>query len=123
MPAPSWFLLVWSGSAATCVAALAGALVGGSAPATWSLLPRHRSNVRSLAATALAGAVIYPLIYGIVFETLGRADATLGLIMGAGHATVAAAFADPLRTPRVALRVAFMHFLYAVGLAFLYVTP
>jgi hypothetical protein len=123
MPAPSWLLLAWSGFAATCVASLAGALVGGDEPHTWSLLPRSRSALAALLATLAAGLIAYPLIYGAVFEHLARADAQLGALLGAGHGVIALLFARPTREPRNAFRVGLMHALYGLSLAFLYVTP
>jgi hypothetical protein len=123
MPAPSWLLLAWSGFAATCVASLAGALVGGDEPHTWSLLSRSRSALPALLTTLAAGVMIYPLMYGAVFEHLARADAQLGTLLGAGHGLLALLFARPTREPRNAFRVALMHALYGVTLAFLYVTP
>jgi hypothetical protein len=123
MPAPSWLLLAWSGFAATCVASLAGALVGGDEPHTWSFLPRSRSALAALLTTLAAGLIAYPLIYGAVFEHLARADARLGAILGLGHAVIALVFALPARAPRSAGRVALMHALYGLTLAFLYVTP
>lgn len=123
MPAPSWLILAWSAFVATCAAAMTGALLGGSAPATWSLLPQARGAARALAGTAALGLVLYPVLYALVFEVAGRADATLGLLLGAVHALAALLAAGPRRRTRAAFRVAAMHFTYAVTLSFLYVTP
>jgi hypothetical protein len=123
MPAPSWILLTWAGFAATFAAALTGALVGGSRPATWSLLPRHHSVLRSLGGTAFVGLIAYPLIYGLLFETIGAADARLGALLGAIHALATLPFTLRARSRWTALRIALMHLLYGTAIAFLYVTP
>jgi hypothetical protein len=123
MPAPSWFLLFWSGCAATCTAAAAGSLVGGTAPRTWSLEPRHVSAARSLATTAVAGALLYPLVYGLIFETMGRADVPAGLALGGVHAVIALFAARAAGNRGAMPRMAIMHVVYGVVLALLYVTP
>jgi hypothetical protein len=123
MPAPSWLLLVWSGCAATCVAAAVGALVGGRAAAPWALYPRPARGARAFGASLLAGVIVYPAVYGLLFEAAGRADLRFGLILGAAHAVLAFAAAGPATARRRALRVAAMHVVYGVAIAFLYVTP
>ncbi|CAN5682453.1 hypothetical protein BH23GEM9_BH23GEM9_13660 [soil metagenome] len=123
MPDIFWFLLAWSGFAATCAAALLGALTGGLQAASWSLLPTQRSALLATAVTLLVGTLVYPLLYGAVFELAGRADIPMGAILGAIHAAVTATLVSRRNPPRVALRVALMHLVYGVVIAFLYVTP
>jgi hypothetical protein len=123
MPSPSWLLLFWSGCAATCAAAAAGSIVGGRGARTWSLEPRRHSAVISLAATIAAGALIYPVIYGVVFETISRADVPAGAVMGSVHALLAVIAAHAAGAPRAMPRMAVMHLTYGIVLALLYVTP
>jgi hypothetical protein len=123
MPAPSWLILVWSGCAATCAAAVAGSLFGGRTPRSWSLQPRPRSGTGTLAATIAAGVLIYPLIYGVIFEVLGRADVPVGAVMGGIHAVLAILAARATSRPMDMFRLAVMHLTYATFLALLYVTP
>jgi hypothetical protein len=123
MPSPAWLLLFWSGCAATCAAAAAGSLVGGKAARSWSLEPRPVSAALSLAATIAAGMLIYPVIYGVVFETIGRADVPAGAVMGGVHAVLAVAASHRAGLPRTMPRMAVMHLIYGIVLALLYVTP
>lgn len=123
MPAPSWLLLVWSGLAATCAAAVLGSLFGGRSVAPWALVPRTRSRAAAALATLVAGVVVYPMLYGLVFEVLGRSSAGTGLALGGIHGVAAFLAGSPRTTPRPAVRSAFMHLLYGVVIAFLYVTP
>jgi hypothetical protein len=123
MPTPSWLLLVWSGFAATCAAATAGSLLGGRAPRAWALVPRPPSASASLAASLLAGAVLYPIFYGLAFEITSRADVLTGLAMGTVHGSLAFALSRPAAAHRPALRLAAMHVVYGATIAFLYVTP
>jgi hypothetical protein len=122
-PAPSWLLLTWTGGAATAVAAVTGSLLGGRAPTPWSLLPQPRSVTTALAATILAGVLIYPAIYGVIFELLGRADLHSGIAAGLPHGLLAAAAARPRRNPGAAARIATIHLAWAITFGFLYVTP
>jgi hypothetical protein len=123
MPVPAWFLLFWSGLAATCTAALVGSALGGRTPGAWALVPRHRSTAGAAAATLLAGLLIYPAIYGAIFEVVGDATALTGLMAGSLHAIAAFALARRSAPTRDSLRTAFQHLLYAVVVGFLYVTP
>jgi hypothetical protein len=123
VPAPSWLLLAWAGGAATCAAALVGSLFGGRNATPWSLVPRPRSRASAALATLLVGVIAYPAIYGLVFETLGRADIKVGLAAGVLHAALAGIAGQPRRQPAPAARLAVNHFVYVVLLSFLYVTP
>jgi hypothetical protein len=123
MPAPSWILLAWSGCAATCVAALAGSLFGGRAHAPWALVPGVRSGLGAALATLAAGTLLYPIIYGMIFETMGRADMFVGAAIGAVHAVLAFFAGRPRELPSVAFRLAFVHLVYGTTIGFLYVTP
>jgi hypothetical protein len=123
IPAPSWLLLAWAGGAATCAAALAASLFGGHAPAPWTLLPRARSRGVAAIGTLVVGVFVYPVIYGVTFEALGRADLVVGLASGVVHAFAAAASGQPRQHPRAAARLGLAHLVYAVMIAFLYVTP
>jgi hypothetical protein len=120
---PSWVLLFWCGCAATCAAAVTGSLVGGSAPATWSLRIRAAPGVRSVAGTILAGVVVYPPIYGFIFEAARRADVTAGLALGLAHAILVALAARWAGRADGMPRLALMHVVYGAVLALLYVTP
>lgn len=122
-PLPSWLLLAWAGGAATSAAALTGSLLGGRSHVPWALVPRPGSVLQALAGTLLVGLVVYPAVYGVVFETLGRADLTVGLAGGALHGVVAGLAGGPRRDPRRAARLAAAHLVYAAVLGFLYVTP
>jgi hypothetical protein len=122
-PTPSWLLLAWAGGAATCAAAMAGSLAGGRAAAPWTLVPRTRSRAVAALATLLVGVALYPAIYGLVFEALGRADLMVGFGAGLVHAGVAVAAGEPRRRPWAAARLGLVHLVYAVVLGFLYVTP
>jgi hypothetical protein len=124
--APSWLLLGWAAAAATCAAAFTGSLLGGRAPWPWALSPRPRSPARAVLGTAAAGLVFYPLVYGLVFELLGRSDVLVGTVAGVVHALVAAAAAAASASPNpgsAALRLGLAHLVYAVVMGFLYVTP
>jgi hypothetical protein len=124
MPAPSWLLLIWSGCAATCAAALAGSLIGGRAAGSWALLPRPRPTGRALGSTFLAGVVLYPLVYGILFELNSRSHLADGVVAGAVHAMLLLIAARRLTLPgRTAVRIAVMHVVYGAIIALLYVTP
>jgi hypothetical protein len=120
---PAWFLLVWSGLAAACVAALFASAVGGVSVAAWSLAPVPRSRSHGAAWSLAAGMVIYPVAYGFVFELLERADLRTGLILGALHGASMFAVARRRASSRAGLRATIAHFVYAVAIAFLYITP
>jgi hypothetical protein len=123
MALPSWILLLWCGLAATCAAALLGTLLGGSAPASWALVPRARSVTLSVLSTIVAGVLLYPVFYGIAFEALARSSAGTGFALGSAHAVLVLALRWRSAGPRAAARNAAMHLLYGGVIAFLYVTP
>jgi hypothetical protein len=122
MPSPSWILLSWSGFAATLAAALVGVAVGAGAPRAWSLAPRAPTTSSALRATVVTGLVAYPLLYGLVFELLGRADLLIGLMAGSLHAIIAFFLARPRAHPATAMRSAAAHLVYVTVLAFVYIT-
>lgn len=120
---PAWLLLIWSGvAAATAVAFLAPA-IGGVPVASWSLAPVPRSRAHGAAWSFGAGVIAYPLLYGIAFELLQRADIRTGLILGALHGALMFAVARQRGTVRAAVRAASAHLIYGAVIAFLYITP
>lgn len=120
---PAWLLLLWSGLAAAGAAALVAYAIGGVRRASWSLAPTPRSRSHGAAWSLLGGMVVYPLLYGVTFELLQRADVITGLILGTIHAAVIFAVARRRGTIRAALRAAFAHIAYGAVIAFLYITP
>lgn len=120
---PAWLLLIWSGLVAACVAAALAPLIGGVSVASWSLAPVPRSRSHGAAWSIAAGMFTYPLIYGIVFELIQRADLRTGLILGGLHGAVMFVVARRRGTSRAALRAAAAHLVYGIVMAFLYVTP
>jgi hypothetical protein len=123
MTPPSIFILFWCGFAATIAAAFAGAVLAPRTPAAWAILPRPDGARRSAVASLLAGLVVYPVLYGIVFEAFQRADIRIGFLFGVVHAVAAFLLARASLSDRGALRIAGMHLVYVVTLALLYVTP
>ena len=120
---PAWLLLIWSGLAAASAAALVAPALGGVPVAAWSLAPLPRSRAHGIAWSIAAGMFAYPLLYGIAFELLHRADIRIGLLLGAVHGAIMFLAARRASTTRAALRAASAHLVYAAVLAFLYVTP
>ena len=120
---PAWLLLLWSGLAATSVAAVAAPAIGGVRTAPWSLAPVPRSRSHGAAWSILAGVLAYPLLYGVAFELLHRADLLTGLALGAVHGAVMFVPAHRAGTLRGAFRAAAAHLVYGAFIAFLYVTP
>jgi len=123
MNSPSWLLLLWAGCAATCSAAVAGTVLGGAARGTWSLAPRVVSRARNVAWTLGGGLLLYPLIYGVLFELLHTDRTSVGLIIGSVHAGIVVALNSPNRNHARAISLAGMHIVYGVMIAFLYVVP
>lgn len=123
MNAPSWLLLIWCGLAAACAAAVPATVVGGVPRGTWSLAPLPRSRSHGAMWSLLAGGFVYPALYGLLFEALGRSDILLGVAAGAVHALIVFLAAAPRRAPRAAARAAIAHLTYGSMIAFLYVTP
>ena len=122
MPAPSWILLAWSGFAATLAAALFGVAVGAGAPRAWSLLPHAPDTASALRASAVTGLLVYPLVYGLVFEMMGRSDLLVGIVAGSLHALIAFFLARSRGDTTTALRSAATHLVYVATLAYLYIT-
>jgi hypothetical protein len=120
---PSWPLLLWCGTAATCAAATIGALIGGRRPAPWSLAPRPRSPSHGLAVTLLAGMFLLPLVYGLAFEVLQQATIVTGLGVGAAHAAGSVLAARPRDEPRQAFSSAVVALVYGAAIGFFYITP
>lgn len=122
MLAPSWVLLAWSGFAATVAAAVYGAVAGGDMPRAWSLAPRPDSYASALRWSVGAGLFIYPILYALLFEAIGRADVLAGLAAGVLHAFTAFAFVRLRHDGATALRAAGLHLVYVVVFAVLYIT-
>jgi len=120
---PAWLLLIWCGCVATCAAAITARAVGGASTAAGSLAPLPRSRTHGLAWSIGAGVLAYPVLYGVLFELLHRADVGAGLVLGIVHAAVMFTFVRQRDTTRAAFRSATSVVVYAVVLAFLYVTP
>lgn len=123
MITPAWLLLIWSGLAAATAAALTAPAIGGVPIASWSLAPMPRSRAHGAAWSFAAGVIAYPLVYGIVFELLQRADLRTGLILGALHGALMFAVARQRGSLRAAFRAASAHLVYGTVIAFLYITP
>jgi hypothetical protein len=123
LTAPAWLMLIWCGLAAACAAAVPATIVGGVPRGTWSLAPRPRSRLHGAAWSLLAGGVVYPILYGVLFETLNRSDLRIGLVAGAIHGLIAFLLARPRTTFRAAARAGTAHLVYGAMIAFLYVTP
>jgi hypothetical protein len=122
MNMPAWLLLLWSGAAATCAAAVAGAVLG-SRRGGWLLLPAVRPHRRAAVLSLAAGILAYPVAYGVVFEATSRDDVVTGLILGTVHGIVVLLASRPRADVRLALRAAGMHVIYGAVIALLYVTP
>lgn len=121
---PAWLLLLWSGLAAACAAALIASAIGGVPVASWSLAPLPRSRTHGAIWSFAAGLLVYPVLYGLVFELLHRADLRTGLILGAIHGAVMFVLARRRRVSgRAGFRITAAHLVYGAVLAFLYVTP
>jgi hypothetical protein len=123
MTLPSWLLLIWSGAAATCAAAMTGTVIGAARKGTWSLAPRESTRLHNLAWTFGAGCVLYPFIYGLLLALLHTHSATAGLLLGALHAGIVVAVNSPNRNSARVVSLAAMHIVYGVLIAFLYVAP
>lgn len=123
MIAPAWLLLIWSGLAAASAAAVVAPAVGGVPVASWSLAPAPRSRLHGALWSVTAGILVYPLLYGLAFELLRRADLPAGLALGAIHGAAMFAMARSQGSTRAALRTGVAHLIYGAVLAFLYITP
>ena len=121
---PAWLLLLWSGLAAACAAALVAPAIGGVPVASWSLAPLPRSRTHGALWSFAAGLLIYPVLYGTIFELLHRADLRTGLMLGAVHGAAMFVLVRRRRgSGRAGVRTATAHLVYGAVLAFLYVTP
>lgn len=116
---PGWLLILWCGLAAALVA-----LPIARAP--------ERKAVRVSAGRRIAGGIVellvFPVLYALALEALGRSDIALGAILGAAHGmlTVATAAMRPgtgggLLATRT--RAFLARTVYGAVFAFLYVVP
>ncbi len=119
LPRPGLLLLAWCGIAATVVA-LPIARAGRAAHA--SRLPRSR---RALGYAL--DLLLFPLLYALLLETLGRADIVSGAAIGAAHAAIAIAAGTSRTAPDTdhgaRLRTFLARTLYGIVFAFLYIVP
>ena len=121
---PAWLLLLWSGLAAACAAALVAPIIGGVRVAPWSLAPLPTSRTHGALWSLMGGLLAYPVLYGTAFELLHRADLPTGLLLGTIHGAAMFILARRRRgSGRAGLRAAAAHLVYGAVLAFLYVTP
>jgi hypothetical protein len=149
----SWSLLLWAGFAGTFVVTWL-AFVGRSYG--WTRLSPARilgcvfsadpeafgTRVLGIGVHLMAGGVVLPLLYGALFEWMGRADVLLGACLGLAHAVIAGILlpvvvayghcAGPGRDPGLfgwrlsaVTPVAFVlaHALYGALLGYVYVVP
>jgi hypothetical protein len=123
---PSWLLLLWAGVAATLAAGLAGAGPGVLIGAHMRTRGFRRHLGRFSLAIAL-GTLVYPLLYGLVFETTARADLALGAGLGAAHGLLALIWTAirPIRSSHSPARLQLLlgHLIYGATLGLLYVVP
>jgi hypothetical protein len=124
---PSWLLLIWSGLAATLAASVVGAgpgiLIGTRIPRRHRL----RRHLGRLLLGAALGVIVYPVLYGVAFEWMVRADLVIGAMLGAAHGALAI-LARAVRPPthRGAPgpgRLLAGHLVYGALLGWLYVVP
>jgi hypothetical protein len=106
-PDPSLVILAWAALAATLAAAFVGAPPGNTAAALFGVVPtrtarapadaaRRRAGCALAGVTLVTGVLVYPLLYAVVFEVVGRADFAFGAGLGAVH-SLAAGFARVIR--------------------------
>ena len=112
---PGWLLLLWCGLGAALVAwPLARASRNGTA---------RTGRGRRLLAVGFE-LLLFPVLYALVFEALGRADLVAGAALGTLHATIGAVAARAdAPAPRSILLRSLARILYAIVFAFLYVVP
>ena len=122
MHPPSVLLLVWCALGATMAAAIVGVIIGRTA-FSWSLAPGAQTRTEALSWSVIGGLILYPIVYGLLFEAIHRADIRIGLVFGGIHGAAMFLLARPRADARNALRAAAAHLVYAVTIAFLYVTP
>lgn len=119
---PGLLLLLWCGIAATFVAR---PVAPADHPSARAGAPRSRR-----ALTLALDLILYPVLYAIVLEAIGRADILTGAALGATHATLALATgaarartSTAERTGPARLRAFLARTLYGIVFAFLYVVP
>lgn len=115
---PGWLLLLWCGLGAAIVA--------------WPLARASRNGTvrtgrgRRLLAVGLE-LLLFPVLYALLFEALGRADIVAGAALGTLHATLGVIAARPGRAdapPGSAILLrSLARILYGIVFAFLYVVP
>ena len=114
LPQPGFLLLLWCGVAATVVA---------------RPIARHTpaaTRGRQRAVALLADLLLFPLLYGVVLELIGRADLMTGAILGATHAAVelVVALGRPDRpTADARIRTFLARTLYGIVFGFIYIVP
>lgn len=116
---PGWLLIFWCG--------LAAALVALPIARTPVRHPIRVSGRRRIAGVAIE-LLIFPVLYALVLEALGRSDIALGALLGAAHGTltlISAALQPGTGGGRAATRTrAFLaRTVYGAVFAFLYVVP
>jgi hypothetical protein len=139
MPSPSWMLLFWCGLVAALASEWLAAFVRSLRPrpkldrAGPRLMNKPRGSVPIAVA---AGTFVFAPLYGLLFESVSRADLLTGSLIGAAHGSLTAVFVllswlrrrtgngPPLRpiiyyrAGRLLTRIA-----YGALLGFLYVVP
>lgn len=115
---PGWLLLLWCGLAASIITLPI-------ARTTRRTTPRPRAGHR-LVRIALE-LVLFPIVYAVLLEGLGRADLAAGAALGTLHAAlgVLAARLRGGEAPALdtVLRSFLARILYGLVFAFLYVVP
>jgi hypothetical protein len=129
---PAWLLLLWAGVAATLAAAIVGVPPGATLRQLRLARRRAPRNGRvapigTALATLAIGAIVYPVVYGLVFETVARADIGFGAGLGAVHGLLAGGLrllrpAAGQRAGRL-FRLLLARFAYGAMLGFLYAVP
>lgn len=123
MMMPAWLLLVWCGLGAATAAGIVATIIGGIPSASWSLAARPRSRFHGFLWSIGLGMLVYPLVYGLIFEALHRADLRIGLLLGAAHGLILFVTSRRRMPVRPALRAAVARLVYGAVIAFLYITP
>ena len=121
---PSWLLLVWTGLAATlAIAAIFAPLFGSRGPrgSVYFFRPRAFPDFLLL---ALLGILVYPLVYGFIFDSIHVASAFSGAVTGALHGVALVAIsAIRRRRPEMPGITLLLYVAYGAVLGFFYVTP
>jgi hypothetical protein len=121
---PSWLLMLWTGLAALLAAAAIIAPLAGSTAPRGALLFFRPAGFVDFLLLLLLGLVLYPLVYGTIFDLLHVATILSGAGVGAAHAAVLL-LVQPLTHRRIdAPAVTVLTCLvYGIVMGFLYVTP